>query len=165
MIDIVLTPGRTLALVCIALPVLFAILSTVGGNLEEGLRAQPPTEVEETDCRIEAMMSGDNPVEVETIHRACVQAANACSSSRMRASPRRSPSGFDPAWPEFSRHAPETRTDLVRREQWMSGSREAGDDEDAEGRRRARAGWTLCLWMPAGGRSRRRRWREDRAGL
>lgn len=88
MIDRVLTPGRTLALVCIALPVLFAILSTVGGNLEEGLRAQPPTEVEETDCRIEAMMSGDNPVEVETIHRACVQAANDADVAPRRARPR-----------------------------------------------------------------------------
>jgi hypothetical protein len=76
MIKKFLTPVRTLALVWIALPVLVAILYSVGGSLQDGWRARPPSDVEETDCRIESMMGGDNPVEVETIHRACIQAAN-----------------------------------------------------------------------------------------
>lgn len=76
MMEKFLTPGRKLVLVWIALPVLVAILYSVGGTLQEGWRAHPPSDVEETDCRIESMMGGDNPVEVETIHRACIQAAN-----------------------------------------------------------------------------------------
>ena len=71
-----LTPVRTLALAWIGLPVLAAILYSVGGSLQEDWRTRPPTEVEETDCRIESTMSGDNPVEVEREQRACLQAVN-----------------------------------------------------------------------------------------
>jgi len=76
MMNKLLTPGRTIALVWIGLAVLTAVLYSVGGSLQESWRARPASEVEETDCRIEAMMGGDNPVEVEVVHRACIQAAN-----------------------------------------------------------------------------------------
>jgi hypothetical protein len=71
-------PTATYLLVAawVAVPLLGVGLNALGGSLEESWRTDPPTEQEATDCRIEAMMGGDNPVEVERIETACLQAAN-----------------------------------------------------------------------------------------
>lgn len=71
-----LTPARLALALWIGLPLLLWGLVAVSSGLEERWRAQPPTDQEETDCRIEAMMGGDNPVEVERIYRACADSAN-----------------------------------------------------------------------------------------
>ena len=71
-----LTPQVRMVLLWVGLPILLFGVSTARGSMMESWEAQPPTEVEETDCRIESMMGGDNPVEVERVYRACVAAAN-----------------------------------------------------------------------------------------
>ena len=70
------SPAVKLAIVWVATIVLLVSLVYGRGALIERWVATPPTEVEETDCRIESMMAGDNPVEVERTYRSCVQAAN-----------------------------------------------------------------------------------------
>jgi hypothetical protein len=69
-------PVYVLAAGWVALPLVGLLLNAIGGNLQESWRAEPPTEEQVTDCRIDAMMGGDNPVEVERIERDCLQAAN-----------------------------------------------------------------------------------------
>jgi hypothetical protein len=61
----------------LGLPLLVGILYHTGGRLHEGWQARPATEVETTDCRIEAMMGGDNPVEIRRIERQCLEEVNA----------------------------------------------------------------------------------------
>jgi len=68
--------GQTLVILWVCLSLLAGAFYVVGGNLQERWRAHPPTSVEETDCQIESMMGGDNPLEVSQISRACLQAAN-----------------------------------------------------------------------------------------
>ena len=70
------SPRLLLILLWAGLPVLLFGLVSLRGSLMERWEGQPPTEIEETDCRIESMMGGDNPVEVERIYRTCVEAAN-----------------------------------------------------------------------------------------
>lgn len=71
-----LRPVYLLGAAWIALPLLGILFNAVGGRMNESWRAEPPTEEEVTDCRIDAMMGGQNPVEVERIERECLQAAN-----------------------------------------------------------------------------------------
>jgi hypothetical protein len=56
---------------------LLVALANVGATLTESWENQPLTEVEETDCRIQSMMGGDNPVEVEQMYRACADSSSA----------------------------------------------------------------------------------------
>ena len=72
-----MSPTVRITLIWVGLPILLFILSAARGHLREGWEAQPPTEIEETDCRIESMMGGENPVEVERIYRECTAEANA----------------------------------------------------------------------------------------
>ena len=65
-----MSPTVRIALIWVGLPILLFVLSSGRSRLIEGWEAQPPTEVEETDCRIDSMMGGENPVEVERIYRA-----------------------------------------------------------------------------------------------
>jgi hypothetical protein len=72
-----MTKSKTyLIVVWLGLPTLSGVLYLTGQRMHEGWRERPATEVETTDCRIEAMMEGDNPVDVRAIERACLQAAN-----------------------------------------------------------------------------------------
>jgi len=68
--------GQTLVILWVCLALLAGAFYVGGGKLQERWRAHPPTSVEETDCQIESMMGGDNPVEVSQISRACLQAVN-----------------------------------------------------------------------------------------
>lgn len=70
------SPKVQLILLWAGLPILLYGLVSARGSLQERWEAQPPTEIEETDCRIESMMGGDNPVEVERIYRTCADAAS-----------------------------------------------------------------------------------------
>ena len=72
-----MSPTVRIALIWVGLPILLFVLSSGRSHLIEGWEAQPPTEVEETDCRIDSMMGGENPVVVERIYRECTAAANA----------------------------------------------------------------------------------------
>ena len=69
-------PGPTLVILWVCLALLAGAVYVLGGDLQERWRGQPPTSIEETDCQIESMMGGDNPVEVSQISRSCLQAAN-----------------------------------------------------------------------------------------
>ena len=69
-------PKVVVALAWAAFALLTIAVLNLGPTLEERWRAEPPTADQETDCQIEAMMGGDNPVEVERIGRECRQAAN-----------------------------------------------------------------------------------------
>lgn len=69
------SPTIQLALVWLVLPLLLFALSSVRTSMIEGWEAQPPTDVEATDCRLDAMMGGENAVEVERIDRECRAAA------------------------------------------------------------------------------------------
>jgi hypothetical protein len=72
-----MTKSQTYLIVMwLGLPALSGVLYLTGQRMHEAWREHPATEVEMTDCRIEAMMEGDNPVDVRAIERACLQAAN-----------------------------------------------------------------------------------------
>jgi len=68
--------GQTLVILWIGLFLLGGAFYGVGGNLQERWRTHPPTSADETKCQLEAMMGGDNPVEVSRIDRDCLQAVN-----------------------------------------------------------------------------------------
>lgn len=69
-------PKTLLAIVWLGLPIVAALLYQSGARTHAGWQARPPTEVEVTDCRIEGMMGGDNPIEVRRIERSCLEASN-----------------------------------------------------------------------------------------
>ena len=69
-------PPVLVAIAWLVFVLLAVAIFNVGDRLQQRWHAQPPTETEMTDCRIESMMGGDNPVEVERINRECLQAAN-----------------------------------------------------------------------------------------